>query len=180
MNNDTASFEQALVDLDQLVDYARTRFHQDKVIILGHSYGTILGSVYSHKYPEKVDTYIGAAQVISLEETDMYSYRDAYSKAQANGEDTSELENAYKQYESDKNLVNLMNLRNKVYQYHLIEIEDKATWMAVVSPYFGVDDLRWFFIQLKDFGEYVKRNQQLFDFTFDFNIYDYGLDYKMI
>ena len=109
----------------------------------------------------------------------MYSYRDAYSKAQANGEDTSELENAYKQYESDKNLVNLMNLRNKVYQYRLIEIEDKATWMAVVSPYFGVDDLRWFFIQLKDFGEYVKRNQQLFDFTFDFNIYDYGLDYEM-
>ena len=110
----------------------------------------------------------------------MYSYRDAYSKAQANGEDTSELEKAYKQYESDKNLVNLMNLRNKVYQYRLIEIEDKATWMAVVSPYFGVDDLRWFFIQLKDFGEYVKRNLQLFDFTFDFNIYDYGLDYKMI
>ena len=62
----------------------------------------------------------------------MYSYRDAYSKAQANGEDTSELENAYKEYESDKNLVNLMNLRNKVYQYHPIEIEDKATWMAVV------------------------------------------------
>ena len=124
------------------------------------------------------DTF--ATQVISLEETDMYSYRDAYSKAQANGEDTSELEKVYKQYESDKNLVNLMNLRNKVYQYRLIEIEDKATWMAVVSPYFGVDDLRWFFIQLKDFGEYVKRNQQLFDFTFDFNIYDYGLDYKMI
>lgn len=70
VNNDTASFEQALVDLDQLVDYARTRFHQDKVIILGHSYGTILGSVYSHKYPEKVDTYIGAAQVIHAPNSD--------------------------------------------------------------------------------------------------------------
>ena len=70
VNNDTASFEQALVDLDQLVDYARTRFHQDKVIILGHSYGTILGSVYSHKYPEKVDTYIGAAQVIQAPNSD--------------------------------------------------------------------------------------------------------------
>ena len=58
------------MDLDQLVDYARTRFHQDKVIILGHSYGTILGSVYSHKYPEKVDTYIGAAQVIQAPNSD--------------------------------------------------------------------------------------------------------------
>ena len=72
VNNDTASFEQALVDLDQLVDYARTRFHQDKVIILGHSYGTILGSVYSHKYPEKVDTYIGAAQVIQAPNSDFF------------------------------------------------------------------------------------------------------------
>ena len=179
VNNNTASFEQALADLDELVDYARERFHQDKVIILGHSYGTILGSVYARTCPEKVDTYIAAAQVTSLEETDMYSYRDALSKARQNGENTSELENAYTQYESDKSLMNLMNLRNKIYPYHPVEIGDKATWMAVVSPYFGVDDLRWFFIQLGNFEEYVKLNQQLFDFTFDFNIYDYGLDYEM-
>ena len=178
-NNDTASFSQALVDLDELVDYARARFHQDKVILLGHSYGTILGSVYAHKYPEKVDTYIGAAQVISLEETDMYSYRDALSKAQAAGEDISELENAYEQYANEKSLKNIMQLRNKVYQYHPVEISDKATWMAVISPYFGVDDLRWFLVQLGDMEEYVKLNKQLFDFTFDFNIYDYGLDYEM-
>ncbi len=179
VNNETASFEQALADLDELVDYAREKFNQDKVIILGHSYGTILGSVYAHTYPEKIETYIGAAQVISLEETDMYSYRDALSRAQANGEDTSELENAYAQYESDKNLMNIMKLRNKVYPYHQVEISDKATCMAVISPYFGVDDLRWFLVQLGDLDEYVKLNQQLFDFTFDFNIYDYGLDYEM-
>ena len=54
-------------------------------------------------------------------------------------------ESAYEQYESEKNL---MNLRNKVYQYHQIEIGDKATWMAVVSLYFGIDDLRWFLCSL--------------------------------
>ena len=152
--------------------------HNPVIIYLhgGHSYGTILGSVYAHKYPKKVDTYIGAAQVISLEETDMYSYRDALSKAQAAGEDISELENAYEQYANEKSLKNLMHLRNKVYQYHPVEISDKATWMAVISPYFGVDDLRWFLVQLGDMEEYVKLNKQLFDFTFDFNIYDYGLD----
>lgn len=30
-------------------------------------------------------------------------------------------------------------------------------------------------MQLGNLGEYVKLNQQLFDFIFDFNIYDYGL-----
>lgn len=178
-DNETASFEQALQDLDELVDYARARFNQDKVIILGHSYGTILGSVYAHEHPEKVDIYIGAAQVISLEQTDMYSYEDAIVKAREKGNDISDLENAYEKYEADKSLVNLMELRNIVYPYHPVEVPDQSTWMAVTSPYFGIDDLRWFLIQLGDLNDYVELNNQLFDYTFEFNIYDYELKYEM-
>ncbi|MDE7177029.1 MAG: alpha/beta hydrolase [Lachnospiraceae bacterium] len=59
--NATASFEQAKTDLDELVDYARERFGKEKVIILGHSYGTILGSRYALEHPDKVSAYIGAA-----------------------------------------------------------------------------------------------------------------------
>ena len=50
----TATFERALQDVDELVDYARERFAQEKVIIMGHSYGTILGSQYVLTHPEKV------------------------------------------------------------------------------------------------------------------------------
>lgn len=178
-NNNTASFEQALEDVNELVDYARKEFGQDKVILLGHSYGTLLGSVYAQEHPDKVQAYIGVAQVTSLIKTDMYSYEDALKKAKEAGDDTSSLEIAFDKYKSDESLVNLMELRNLVYEYHPVEISDKATWMAVTSPYFGIDDLRWFLKQLGNLSDYVKLNQQLFDYTQWFDIYNQYANYEM-
>ncbi|MDY3850165.1 MAG: alpha/beta fold hydrolase [Bullifex sp.] len=51
-----ADIETLLADLDSIVDYARTRFAQDKVMITGHSWGTVLGSIYVQRHPEKVIT----------------------------------------------------------------------------------------------------------------------------
>lgn len=71
-NNETVSFDQALDDLDALVNYACDRFGQDKVIIMGHSYGTTLGSTYVKQHPEKVQAYIGIGQLVSIEDADIY------------------------------------------------------------------------------------------------------------
>ena len=65
-NNQTATFPQALEDLDALVDYVCQRFEQEKVIIMGHSYGTLLGSRYAQIHPKKVRHYVGISQVISI------------------------------------------------------------------------------------------------------------------
>ena len=148
--NETASFEQAEEDLDDLVDYAIKRFGQEKVIILGHSYGTILGSIYAREHPEKVMAYIGAAQVVSLEKMDIVSYEDALSKAKAAGDDIAALENAYEEFKEDGSITNMMNLRHLTSAYHPAAVPDRATMMAIQSPYFGVDDFRWFLKQLGD------------------------------
>ncbi len=55
--NTTATFEQTQVYLNELVDYACERFVQEKVVIVGHSYGTMVGSKYVLTYPEKVAAY---------------------------------------------------------------------------------------------------------------------------
>ena len=104
--NETASFEQAQSDLNELVDYVCSRFNTEKVIIVGHSYGTMLGSQYVLKYPDKVLAYIGVGQVVTLE-SDVYSYEDALEKAIANGDDTRE------------DYYNLMNAPEK--QFRLVE-----------------------------------------------------------
>lgn len=178
-DNRTATFEQAKADLDALVDYVRERFGQDKVIIMGHSYGTVLGSQYALEHPDKVSVYIGVAQVTSLEKTDIYSYEDALAKAQAAGDGTGELEAAYEAYKNDDSLVNLMPLRNLVSQYHPVSVQDNETWMAVTSPYFGVDDFRWFLKQLGDLQDYFALNQQLYDYTFEFDAYGRDTEFQM-
>ncbi|WP_191014367.1 alpha/beta fold hydrolase [Treponema zioleckii] len=84
-NNSTAFFDQALCDLDELVDYARKRFNKEKVIIMGYSYGTILGSQYVVSHPDKVSQYIAIGQVVSVSTGDILSYNDALLKAKKAG-----------------------------------------------------------------------------------------------
>lgn len=177
-NYETASFEQAQADLDELVDYLTDRFNTDKVIIVGHSYGTMLGSKYSLEHPEKVAAYIGVGQFVDIE-SDIYSYEDALAIAKSKGDDTSALEAAYSKYSENMTLVNMMNLRGFVSKYHPVPNEANTIWLGIASPYMGFNDLRWFLKQMGDFEKYVELNQQLFDYIMVADVRDYGMEYQV-
>lgn len=177
-SNETASFEQAQADLNALVDYACTRFHVEKVIVVGHSYGTMLGSQYVLNYPKKVSAYIGVGQVVTME-SDIYSYEDALKKATALGDNTQEMEAAYQKYIEDRSLINMMNLRNYTSNYHVAEKSANTIWEGITSPYMGVDDVRWFLLQAGNLEEYISLNGQLFDYIKEADVRDYGLEYQV-
>ena len=177
--NASATFDQALDDLDGLVDYLRERFGQEKIILMGHSYGTILGSRYVLAHPEKVSAYIAVAQVVSLKKSDFYSYQDALDKARKAGDDTSGMEAACETVLKDPSLTNLMALRREVSPYHPAEAADQSTWYAVTSPYFGMDDFRWFLKQIGSMEDYFALNQPLFDYTASFDAESSGTAYAV-
>ena len=146
-DNSTLTFEQQLADLDALVDYCCERFGQDQVIILGHSYGSMLGSEYVFAHPEKVSAYIGVGQCINEADYygETYSYQDALRIANENGDDTSEMEAAYNRFTEDMSIANLMALRNLVAPYHpQTDTTDISTYAALTSPIAGVDDISWY------------------------------------
>ncbi|MGV3492748.1 MAG: alpha/beta fold hydrolase [Ramlibacter sp.] len=57
---------QLLDDLDALVGHLTQRFGRRQVVLLGHSWGTVLGTLYAQRRPERVSHYIGVAQVVDL------------------------------------------------------------------------------------------------------------------
>ncbi len=177
-SNDTASFEQAQTDLNDLVDYACNRFNTEKVIIIGHSYGSMLGSQYVLNHPEKISAYIGVGQAITME-SDLYIYKNALEKAILLGDDTQEMEDAYQKYIEDKSLINAMNLRNYTVKYHVPQKTSNPIWFGITSPYMGFDDVRWFLKQSGDFEKYVALNKQLFDYIMEIDIREYGLEYQV-
>jgi pimeloyl-ACP methyl ester carboxylesterase len=67
--------EQLISDLDDLVNYIRKRFNASKVIIVGHSWGTVLGISYIQRYPEKVLAYVGIGQVVNNEKSEQIGYQ---------------------------------------------------------------------------------------------------------
>ncbi|MDC7124939.1 MAG: alpha/beta hydrolase [Spirochaetales bacterium] len=66
--------EQLLEDLDGLIDSLCSEFGKDKVYLVGHSWGTVLGKDYAQKHPEKLKYYIGIGQCVSADASDEYTY----------------------------------------------------------------------------------------------------------
>ncbi|OCA88214.1 hypothetical protein A8F94_10440 [Bacillus sp. FJAT-27225] len=66
---ETMNINQFLDDTDVVVDYLRTRFEAEKIMIAGISWGSIIGTKYSSLHPEKVGAYIGISQFVDLQET---------------------------------------------------------------------------------------------------------------
>ncbi len=77
---------QFMEDLDELVDMVRGRFGKSKVAILGHSWGTALGVLYTARFPEKVAVYVGVAQVGESAAGEAASYSKALAEAERQGE----------------------------------------------------------------------------------------------
>ena len=178
-DNATVTMEQALTDLDQLVDYARERFGQEKVIVMGHSYGTILGSRYVKQHPEKVSAYIGVAQVTDAAKMEEECYQDALNKAHEQGRDYSALEEAYRRYSEDPGLVNRMRLTGEASKFHPAAKQDHVIRDALTSPYFAIDDLKWFLVQTGGYDELYRLDQKLFDATFAYNADEEGLEFEV-
>ncbi len=148
-DNLTVSFDSQLSDLDALVDYACDHFGQKQVIIMGHSYGSMLGSRYALSYSDKVSAYIGIGQLVSGRGGETYAYEDALRIARENGDDTSAMEAAYKKFMTDMSLPNILSLRSLVDPYHQQAVTtDTSTMAALTSPIAGVDDVRWYMLQI--------------------------------
>ena len=178
-DNSTVDLRQAILDTDEIVDYIRDRFHTDKVIIMGHSYGTLLGTRYVQGYPDKVSAYIGIGQFVSARRSDELSYQDAVSVATSRGEDLGTLQTAYAEYQNATSLVEYLKLREATNPYHPAEIDADTVTLALFSPYTGVDDVLWT-MKAMDLDSYFALNKKLFNLVYDYDVMtEQNLEYEV-
>ncbi len=78
--------EQFLCDLGEVVGLVKARFGKEKVVLLAHSWGTILGTLYAHRYPENVAAYLGVGQIAAMPEGERVSYTFALTEAERRGD----------------------------------------------------------------------------------------------
>lgn len=83
---DSMTFDRLVEDCNELVDYLRNRFNTEKVFIVGHSAGSIIGIRMAHKYPEKIYAYVGAGQIINDYEQQKVSYDFIVDEAEESGD----------------------------------------------------------------------------------------------
>jgi len=68
-------------DALEVANYLRRRFNRDKIVVVGHSWGTVLGLWLAHEHPEVVSAYVGVAQLVDARLTNRTGYEDALATA---------------------------------------------------------------------------------------------------
>ncbi len=77
--------ERFIADLDELIDAVRARVGQRKIVLFGHSWGSVLGPLYATQHPDKVDAYVGSGQMSTWLAGEAKSYAFAVAEAERQG-----------------------------------------------------------------------------------------------
>jgi pimeloyl-ACP methyl ester carboxylesterase len=75
------TLDQFVEDTHELTSYLKERFKKDKIFLLGHSWGSLLGIKTVNKYPDDYYAYIGIGQVSNQTKSEKLSYQFVLNKA---------------------------------------------------------------------------------------------------
>ncbi len=111
LNNDTTNLANTLTtdqyanDLIQLTDFIRKKYNKRKVILVGHSWGTIVSMTAVLKQPDLFYAYVGIGQVINAMDNERIGFEYALKEAQQKSDTTALAElKAIAPYPGDKPL----------------------------------------------------------------------------
>lgn len=71
---ETMTVGQFIADTIDVADYLRERFDQDKIYLLGHSWGSFIGIQVAARAPERFHAYIGMAQMVHQLKSEKLAY----------------------------------------------------------------------------------------------------------
>ncbi|MBA3536016.1 MAG: alpha/beta hydrolase [Tatlockia sp.] len=78
---DSMTLNQLVEDAHELTQILKKKFHKNRIFLLGHSSGSIIGVRLIRQYPEDYSSYIGVGQVVNFAENENDSYDFALKSA---------------------------------------------------------------------------------------------------
>jgi pimeloyl-ACP methyl ester carboxylesterase len=82
---DTLTLDSAVDDTLAVTDYLRERFDQERIYLVGQSWGTTLGVLTVQAAPERYRAFVGVGQMVSQQATDRIFYDDKLAWAEDTG-----------------------------------------------------------------------------------------------
>jgi len=176
----TMSFEQMLDDAWEVTQYVQNKLGKEKIIIMGHSWGSLLGTALVQTYPDAFLAYIGTGQVVNMMENERVGYEKVLEMAvAANNEKDIETLKSLAPYPAEQYGEQFMNalMTVKTYQmkYGIASGTSLDTLMLVMgSPYYSLSEVGFFFKDLT--AETDVLNQYMFE---QYDAHNYDISYSV-
>ena len=175
----TVDIQRVLLDAHEVTAYIRQKLGKDKIIVMGHSWGSVLGSMLVQAYPEDYSAYIGIGQAVNMKETVRVGYEKTLEMARAAG--------------NKKDIAALEALApcpppggyDKIYQERVLKLQEyqdkyklgmgySALIPLLTTPYYSLSELRFILITDK-----TTQGDLMRFLVEDFDIANYGLSYSI-
>jgi pimeloyl-ACP methyl ester carboxylesterase len=82
---DTFTLGQLVADTVEVTNYLRNRFGEDRIYLVGQSWGSTLGVLAVQRRPELYHAFVGVGQMVSQRETDILFWEDTLAWAEETG-----------------------------------------------------------------------------------------------
>jgi len=82
---DTFTTNQLVSDTVEVTNYLRERFAEEKIYLVGQSWGSTLGVLAAQQHPELYHAFVGVGQMVSQRETDIMFWEDTLAWAEETG-----------------------------------------------------------------------------------------------
>lgn len=167
-----------LKDLFEVIQYLKKKYGKQKIIILGHSWGSVLGSKFIKQYPEEVAYYIGVGQVINMLENERVAYEKVKELIlQANDKKSLKKLEVLGDYPGDKFdgncLKKCMKVRKLQGKYNLAVKVNLSMFITMFkSPIFKLSDI---YAMIKGH----KANERVLAFLGTFDLNSESAEYKV-
>jgi proline iminopeptidase len=79
------TLEQMQADTEQLIDLLRQTYGKQKIFLMGHSFGSVLGVRVAQHRPDALYAYIGVGQMVNAIQNETVSYQETLAQAEAVG-----------------------------------------------------------------------------------------------
>ncbi|MDR3053178.1 MAG: alpha/beta hydrolase [Coriobacteriales bacterium] len=68
------AINEIMSDMQAVVEHLKKRYGVEKIAVLGHSWGSVLGSRYALEHPDDLLLYIGVGQVVEMRKNELCAY----------------------------------------------------------------------------------------------------------
>lgn len=176
--NKYPTIELLLKDLFEIIEYLKKKYNKEKIVLLGHSWGSVLGSIFIKNHPDLVSYYIGVGQVIDMAKNESVGYNKVKAEIIKSNDKKSlkKLEDigVYPSNTFDDTFIkNCKKLRKLQGKYNLgVKIDLSILISAFKSPIFKFSDIS---ALIKG----AKSNEKLIEFLFKFNLNSESTEYKL-
>jgi pimeloyl-ACP methyl ester carboxylesterase len=167
---ETVTLSVLLDDLKDTVLYLKEKYQTEKIILVGHSWGSVLGTMYIKRNPHDVMCYVGVGQIVDMKRNEKAIYEKLGEIIEESGNEKDKVEFAKYEgypYKIPKEYFTnaALGLRSLQSKYGLMGDSKKIAAVFKKSPVYRFRDLNAML-------SCAKTNKNLMDRLYTYSIYD--------